>query len=191
MAGGGRSYEMDPETADPTSRSRSKMREYTEKVSKDMADKKVPDDDKISYGRKFAQTEEHYIARQMNHELEELAREDGALDDEDEKRNKRGQGAKKAAEPSGGAKKEAKSSREKPTKMKMEDVGRTSPIGAMPAATEPPPREAFGELMTDAARYSGMIRDAMRDIFTAGMRLARLPVEVAIIAAARIRPLRT
>lgn len=176
MAGGGRSYEFDPETADPTSRSRSKLGDEKEKVAKSMEEKESGGghgDEKISYGRKFAQTQEHYVARQMNRELEELAKEDGALDEE--------KGEAKAPKPA----------EKRPARSKMEELGRTAPIGAIPVASEPPPREAFGEVMTDALRYGAMIRSGVRDIFTASVRLARLPVELATLAAHRLRPLKT
>lgn len=180
MAGGGRSNELNPEIAD-TSKDRSTLRENTEKVAKTHERKETGGghghgEEKISYGRKFAQTQEHYVARQMNRELEELAKEEGALDEEPEKK------------PEAKAKKAPVE--KKAARSKMEELGRTAPIGAIPVTSEPPPNEGFGELVTEAMRYGGMIRSAVRDIFTASVKLARLPMEVASLAAHRIRPLR-
>ncbi len=107
--------------------------------------------DKISYGKRFAQTEERYEAHRMEKELEELAGRD--------------------IDPG-------------------RDARERAPIGALPMTTEPPPRDRFSELTDDAQRYVRMIRDALRDIGTASYRLARLPVEAALLAARRFRPAR-
>lgn len=158
------------------------MREYKEKVSRERdlpADEKLENaDEKISYGKKFAKTEELYAAKQMNRELEELAREDGMLEEEAARPEPKVAAAKPVIE----------SKRPAAKRPVVEDVTRGAPIGAMPVATEPPPRAMFSEVLDDAQRYAGMVRGGIRDITTGLFRLARLPVEVAILAANRIRP---
>lgn len=164
----GRSYGTNLEGADEKTSSRSLLESQKGKVSK--THEELPRDEKlegekISYGKKFAQTEERYTARQMERQLEELARED-------EQRQPR---------------------REVPTfdGSRLEELTRGGPIGAMPTASEPPPRQAFSEVLGDAQRYAGMIRHALRDLTTASMRLMRLPVELAVLTAQRLRPLRS
>lgn len=167
---------------------------HKEEVAKQGHDVPPSEGDKISYGKKFAQTEELYAAHQMERQLEELAKKDGMLADEAESdleeqaegpeasegrmflENREAKPAKKKAEPRKGA--------------AIEDVTRGAPIGATPTMSEPPPRGGFGEVLGDAQRYVGMMRGGVRDIWTATMRLARLPIEVAMIAAAKIRPQR-
>lgn len=139
-------------------------REQKEKIPKTRED--PPRDEKVagekmSYGRKFAQTEERYTARQMERQFEELAREDEALGQAPTFDGKR-----------------------------IEELTRGAPIGSMPTASEPPPRQAFSEVMGDAQRYAVMARNAVRDLTTASMRLMRLPVELAVLATRRLRPLR-
>ncbi len=185
---GGRTYEFNPGGTDTSTQSRAKMRDATEKVAK-QKDLPASAEEKISYGKRFAKTEELYQARLMEKELEELARQDGALD---------GGGAKKAASGASGAKKRqaAKAKKGAPAKMEslqsrhqvLEQVTRGAPIGAVPPAAEPPPRAAWSDVLGDAQRYLGMLKSGWRDMGTAGYRLARLPVEVAVLAMARLRP---
>jgi hypothetical protein len=172
---GGRSYDFDNENSGKRQFSRSALGDMKEAVAKDQADKRkeAGDTEKISYGKKFAKTEQMYQARRMSEELEELARQDGALDDEQQ-----AQAPGPAA-----AKGQVRSA--------MEDLTRGAPIGALPQASERPPPDRFSELLDDAQRYTRVIREALADISTAGLRLARLPIEAAILAARRFGPLRT
>jgi len=164
---GNRTYQFDPENSNPRAHSRSRWEVSKETLAKDVESKHHgPGGEKISYGKKFAKTEEMYAARRMNEELEELARKDGALDEEE-------QGEERG-----------------PVRQAIEDVTRGSPIGSLPTSSEPPPRDRFSELADDAQRYTAMIREAVKDITTAGFRLARLPVEAAILAARRFGPVR-
>lgn len=166
MSTGGRSYESDVEPGD----------------------QKVADKSKISYGHKFAQTEELYAAHQMERELEELARQDGMLEDEEkEERRGSGGGAMHLGAPSEREEKREK----KPEGRRLEELTRGAPIGALPTASEPPPRQGLSEVVGDAQRYAGMIRDSVKDFATATMRLLKLPVDLAVIASQRLRPARS
>jgi hypothetical protein len=108
-------------------------------------------EEKLTYGKRFAQTEERYEAHRMEKELEELA--------------------------------------ERPVEARRESK-RGTPIGALPMATEPPPRDRFSALTDDAERHARLIRDSVRDIGRASYRLARLPFEAMLLAARRFRPAR-
>jgi hypothetical protein len=70
------------------------------------------------------------------------------------------------------------------------EIRRHSPIGALPGAAEPPPHARWTELLGDARRYVGMIRSGARDVGTAAFKLARLPVDIALMAAHKVRPLK-
>lgn len=145
-------------------------------------------DGKISYGKKFAKTEELYAAHQMDKQLEELAKEDGLLADEAEAELE--EVIDDAPDTEGRMFVETRAEPQKKGPA-IDEVTRGAPIGAMPPATEPPPRNGFGEVFSDAQRYVGMMRGGVRDIMTGAMRLARLPFEVAVLAAAKLRPLRS
>ena len=174
MSTGGRSYESDVEPGD----------------------QKVADKSKISYGHKFAQTEELYAAHQMERELEELARQDGMLEDE-EKEERRGPGGGAMHLGAASEREEKRDANAKRPAVKaaegrrLEDVTRGAPIGALPTASEPPPRQGLSEVVGDAQRYAGMIRDSVKDFTTATMRLLKLPVDLAVIASQRLRPARS
>jgi hypothetical protein len=157
---------MDP--SDDRHLSRSVLRDNKEQVAKD--EELLPGEEKISYGKRFSQTEEMYQVRQMNHELEELAKRDGMLE-----------------EPKAPSK---QPQRERAAIKEATVVTGAMPIGALPADEEPPPRAKLSEALDDAQRYLEMIRGAVRDIATASVRLARLPVEVAAMAAHKLRPLK-
>lgn len=200
MSTTGGSKEMDNEGGGDQAFSRSRLEDHKEKVAK--KHEELPTDDKhhgkISYGHKFAQTQEIYAARQMEKQLEELARQDGALDEEADDEHD-DLPSREAAGHEGDAdahrmQAAATDQREAPAAARrgvtLEEMTRGAPIGALPTASEPPPRQGLSEVMADALRYTGMIRDAVRDITTASMRLARLPVEMAVLAAQRIRPLK-
>jgi hypothetical protein len=186
MAGGGRSYEQNPETADPSSYSRSKLRDQKEKVGKDSKDLPASAE-KISYGKRFARTEELYQARVMEKELEELARADGALDETPAGRKAQAGAQKKkgAKKPAPGMKKaEGLTSRHQV----LEQVTRGAPIGSIPPLNEAPARGAVSDVIGDAERYLELLRSGIRDVGTAGARLARLPIELIMLAMARLRP---
>lgn len=174
MAGGDRSHEFNPETSAPVSLSRSRLREYKGKAGKHSD---LPDSaQKISYGKRFAKTEELYQARVMERQLVELA--GGA-----------GQKARKGKAKKGAASKVAATVPELNSRHQvLEQVTRGAPIGAMPPLTEPPAPGGFGEVWGDARRYFEMFKGGIRDAATAGMRLARLPVEVAVLLTGRMRP---
>lgn len=137
-------------------------------VTKD--EPRLPDEEKISYGKRFAQTEEMYSVRQMNRELEELARQDEQM-----------------GEQPGGA---VKVSPELPPA--PQPPVRGEPIGSLPtAAVATPPKEHLREVIEDGWRYAGMLLAGVRDVATAALKLARLPLDVATVAAQKLRPLRT
>ena len=171
---------------------------HKEEVAKQGHDVPPSEGDKISYGKKFAQTEELYQAHQMERELEELAKSDGMLAEEREDEAELEEQAEGPEASEGrmfvehrerdtGRAAKKRTAKKGPS---IEDVTRGAPIGATPKMSEPPPRSGLREVLEDAQRYVGMMRGGARDIFTAGMRLARLPIEVAMLAAARIRPQR-
>lgn len=198
MSTGGRSYEESPETADEKSYSRSKLKDQVEKVAKSHEGDLPPDDkvsgDKISYGKKFSQTEELYAAHQMNRELEELARHDGMLEDAKGKKAEEDKAATKKpakAEASKEATGPGITDKDKKGARRVDELTRGTPIGALPTSSEPPPRDRMSEVLDDAQRYTGMMRGAVKDFTTATFRLMRLPVELAILAAQRINPLKS
>jgi hypothetical protein len=66
-----------------------------------------------------------------------------------------------------------------------------SPIGALPGAAEALPALRFAEMLGEAQRYIAMFRRGVRDITTASFKLALLPVNMAVFAVRKLRPLRT
>lgn len=67
---------------------------------------------------------------------------------------------------------------------------RGGPIGSLPVGSEAPPKTHVSEVLEDAQRHLAMIQAGVRDITAAFWRLARLPVDVAVLAAKHFRPLR-
>jgi hypothetical protein len=65
---------------------------------------------------------------------------------------------------------------------------RGAPIGALPVAAEAPRRDRIAELADEAQQNTRMIGESLRDIFRALARIARLPIEAALIASRRFRP---
>jgi hypothetical protein len=118
----------------------------------------LPDEEKISYGDRFAHTVEMYGASSRN--------------DEDA----RGSTAPIAVSP------------ELPPP--PEAMVRGEPIGSLPAISEAHPRQHVWEVLEDAQRHLAMIQAGMRDITAGFWKLARLPIEVAVMAARQMRPLR-
>jgi hypothetical protein len=127
----------------------------------------VPDSaTRIHYGKKFSQTEELFHAKQMNKQLEELA----GLERMPPKR---------AEEPRAQARQERQEAAPK--------VQRGTPIGALPEMQEPPPASFLRELYDEAGRHVRVVRSAARDISRASLRLVTLPLEVARLAARKLR----
>jgi hypothetical protein len=65
---------------------------------------------------------------------------------------------------------------------------RGAPIGALPTAGEPLRRDGIAQLADVAQQNTRMIGESLRDILKALARIARLPIEAALIAARRFRP---
>ncbi len=63
----------------------------------------------------------------------------------------------------------------------------TTPIGALPATEEEPPRGRFQDLLDEATRQLDAIQSGIGDVGKAAVRLASLPIEVVKLAARRLR----
>jgi hypothetical protein len=63
----------------------------------------------------------------------------------------------------------------------------TTPIGALPALEELPPRSRFQDLLDEAARQFDALQSGVGDVGKAAVRLASLPLEVMRMAARRLR----
>lgn len=63
----------------------------------------------------------------------------------------------------------------------------TTPIGALPATEELPPRGRFQDLLDEAGRQLDTIQSGIGDVGKAMVRLAFLPIEVVRLAARRLR----
>jgi hypothetical protein len=63
----------------------------------------------------------------------------------------------------------------------------TTPIGALPATEELPPRGRFQDLLDEATRQFDAIQGGIGDVSKAAVRLASLPLEVVRLAARRLR----
>jgi hypothetical protein len=63
----------------------------------------------------------------------------------------------------------------------------TTPIGALPATEELPPRGRFQDLIDEATRQVDAIQSSIGDVGKAAVRLASLPLEVVRLAARRLR----
>jgi hypothetical protein len=63
----------------------------------------------------------------------------------------------------------------------------TTPIGALPATEELPPRGRFQDLLDEATRQLDALQSGMGDVGKAAVRLASLPLEVVRLAARRLR----
>lgn len=165
MARGGRTFEQD-----------------AEQVAKDSQN--LPESaTRFSYGKRFAKTEEMYQARAMERELEELARQDGALEDPPQRKPAQASG-KTSAKKKGRSPEAALQSRHQV----LEHVTRGAPIGSVPPSTEAPPQSALSDVVGDAQRYWSMLRGGLKDVSTAGVKLARLPLDVMMLAVGRLRP---
>lgn len=62
----------------------------------------------------------------------------------------------------------------------------TTPIGALPATEELPPRGRFQDLIDEATRQLEAIQSGIGDVSKAAVRLAQLPLEVVRLAARRL-----
>ncbi len=125
----------------------------------------------IHYGRSHAQTEELYIAHQMEAQLEELARPepDAKFSHGPEFKPRKAKKREAAATP----------------KVQTPVIGATAPIGALPPTKELPPRGKLGDLMDEAQRQLQAIQGSLGDAAKAVTRLASLPMEVVRLAARR------
>jgi hypothetical protein len=63
----------------------------------------------------------------------------------------------------------------------------TTPIGALPATEELPPRGRFQDLLDEATRQFDALQSGIGDVGKAAVRLASLPIEVVRLAARRLR----
>jgi hypothetical protein len=63
----------------------------------------------------------------------------------------------------------------------------TTPIGALPATEELPPRGRFQDLLDDAARHFDALQSGISGVGKTVVRLASLPLEVVRLAARRLR----
>lgn len=127
----------------------------------------LPEQEKISYGDRFAQTEEMSAVSQPNDELQELPRSRPG-----------------AREPM----RAVAVSAELPPAPERRPRG--EPIGSLPVASEAPPKTHVAEVLEDAQRHLGVLQAGLRDITAACWKLARLPIDVAVFAARQLRPLR-
>ncbi|WP_426751017.1 hypothetical protein [Myxococcus sp. Y35] len=128
----------------------------------------------VHYGKRFAETEELYVAHQMEAQLEELARP------EPDAKFSHGPGF---TGPKPGAR-TAKKREAAPV------VGGTTPIGALPPTREQPPQRArMPEIRDEAQHQLQALRGGLGDAIKAVSRLIRLPVTVVRMAAGRILPL--
>ncbi|WP_342381136.1 hypothetical protein NVS55_15805 [Myxococcus stipitatus] len=123
----------------------------------------------VHYGRSFSETEELFHARQMEAQLEELARESP-----DAKFSRGGSAAKR-----GGRGKERKG---------HPVLRGTLPIGALPPTREQPPRGRLPDLLDEAGRHLQTMRGGLGDVAKAMARLASLPIEVVRLAVRRFSP---
>jgi len=126
----------------------------------------------VHYGKSHAQTEEIYMARQMEAELAELARPEPD-----------------AKFSHGPEFKQAKASKKRAAPTASPVIGGTAPIGALPPTKELPPRGRMGDLMDEAQRQVQAIQGGLGDAVKAVSRLASLPMEMVRLAASRLRPL--
>jgi hypothetical protein len=62
----------------------------------------------------------------------------------------------------------------------------TTPIGALPATEELPPRGRFQDLLDEAQRQIDVLHQGIGDVSKAAVRLASLPLEVVRLAARRL-----
>lgn len=129
----------------------------------------------VHYGKAHAQTEELYMAHQMEAELEELARPepDAKFSHGPEFKPRKGK-KQRAAAPQAHA------------QVQAPVIGATAPIGALPPTKELPPRGRLGDLMDEAQRQLQAIQGGLGDAAKAVTRLASLPLEVVRLAARRI-----
>jgi hypothetical protein len=78
--------------------------------------------------------------------------------------------------------------REEPSAPATPRINRnTTPIGALPATEELPPRGRFQDLFDEATRQLEAIQGGIGDVSKAAVRLASLPLEVVRLAARRLR----
>lgn len=142
----------------------------------------------LHYGKSFSETEEIFHARQMEAQLEELARQepDGKFS---HGTSTPARSASKRAAREDKAR-EDKNKKMSASKVEAEPVIRgTTPIGALPPTSEQPPRGRLPDLVEEAGRQLQTLRGGLGDAAKAVARLAALPFEVVRLAARRLNPL--
>jgi hypothetical protein len=115
----------------------------------------------IHYGKSHAETEELLTVRTMNAQLEALA----GLQPE--------------------APRPTTQARMAPAM--VPGPGRGQPIGALPVPEEPLPRNALRDVVDEARRHLRALQVGIQDVTQATGRLLSLPMEVARLAAQRLR----
>lgn len=124
----------------------------------------------IHYGKSFAETEDILHARQMEAQLEELARPEP-------------DGKFSHGRPAPAPAKKRKAAAPAPV------IGSTAPIGALPPTREQPPRGRLPDLIDEAGRQLQALQSGLGDAAKAVTRLASLPLEVVRLAARRLLPI--
>ncbi|NTX03985.1 MULTISPECIES: hypothetical protein [Myxococcus] len=139
----------------------------------------------VHYGKSFSETEENFHARQMEAQLEELARQEP-----DGKFSHGMSTPARAASKRASREDKVREDQNRKQASKGEPVIRgTLPIGALPPTREQPPRGRFPDLIDDAGRQLQTLRGGLGDAVKAVARLAALPFEVIRLAARRLNPL--
>lgn len=149
--------------------SRSMRRRDKEHLAQSRAHPEEAGREGVHYGRSFSETEELFHARQMEAQLEELARESP-----DRKFSRGGSAMKRGAR-----------GKERRGHAVMRG---TLPIGALPPTREQPPRGRIPDLIDEAGRQFQTLRGGLGDVAKAMARLASLPVEVVRLAVRRFSP---
>ncbi|MCP3101771.1 hypothetical protein LZ198_23110 [Myxococcus sp. K15C18031901] len=158
--------------------SRSMRRRDKERLAQSRSHPPAAREEGVHYGKPFSETEEYYQARQMEAELEELARP------EPDRKFAHGP-APGGSRPTRKADKVERRARPAPAPV----VGGTTPIGALPPTREQPPRGRLPDLIDEAGRQLQTLRGGLGDAAKAMARLATLPLEVVRLAARRLNPL--
>ncbi len=156
-----RSYSFDHfqvPAAEP--RSRSLRRQDKQRVAKSRH-AQVPHEDGVHYGKSHAQTEEILKARALAPPRRDTSR----------------------------ARQQQQAQAEAPARpVATPRINRnTTPIGALPATEELPPRGRFQDLLDEATRQVDALQSGIGDVSKAAVRLASLPLEVVRLAARRLR----
>ncbi|MBZ4408520.1 hypothetical protein VZQ01_02710 [Myxococcus faecalis] len=133
----------------------------------------------VHYGKSFAETEDLYNARQMEAQLQELAR----LEPDGKFSHGTSAPAQRATKRASREKAQQRKAAEEPV------IRSTTPIGALPPTREQPPRGRLPDLLDEAGRQLQTLKGGLGDAAKAVARLAALPLEVVRLAARRLNPL--